>query len=126
MLDVPLAHWQAAIAARVRGMFERGFVDEVRGIVERYGGDIRALRSVGYRQVVTGLQAGAPEARSRRKSCARRACTDGASAPGSAASRAWTCARADEALGSAAIERIAAHLAAQLARANLRFGRALR
>jgi tRNA dimethylallyltransferase len=56
-LDVPMAHWRNAIAARTRAMFERGFVAEVQGLIERHGQDARALRAVGYRQVVEGLAA---------------------------------------------------------------------
>lgn len=39
------------IAARVRGMLEAGWVEEVRGLLERGYGGARAMGSVGYRQV---------------------------------------------------------------------------
>lgn len=46
---------RAALSLRLRerfeGMVERGLVEEVRGIVGRYGPGIDPLRSVGYRQV---------------------------------------------------------------------------
>jgi tRNA dimethylallyltransferase len=57
-LDVPLPHWQTAIEARTRSMLERGWADETRRLVERYGPDIRPLRSVGYRQLVSALREG--------------------------------------------------------------------
>jgi tRNA dimethylallyltransferase len=57
-LDVPLLHWQTAIEARTRGMLERGWADETRRLVERYGREIRPLRSVGYRQLVSALDEG--------------------------------------------------------------------
>ena len=69
-LDLPLAHWRNAIASRTRGMFERGFVAEVRGLVERYGSELRALRAVGYRQVVEGLAGALPAAEIERRAVA--------------------------------------------------------
>jgi len=57
-LDLPLAHWRTGIAARAARMFEAGLIDEVRGLLARYGADLRAFRSVGYRQVVDGLARG--------------------------------------------------------------------
>jgi tRNA dimethylallyltransferase len=48
------------IASRTRGMFERGFIVEVHRLVERYGSELRALRAVGYRQVVEGLAGALP------------------------------------------------------------------
>ena len=55
VLDLPRAHWQAAIEARAAAMFERGFRAEVRGLVVRYGPTIKPLRAVGYRQVLECL-----------------------------------------------------------------------
>ncbi|MDO8463367.1 MAG: tRNA (adenosine(37)-N6)-dimethylallyltransferase MiaA [bacterium] len=43
------------IAQRTRAMFERGVVDEVRGLVDRYGADTESLRGVVYRQVSAWL-----------------------------------------------------------------------
>lgn len=59
-LDLPLPHWRQVIATRARGMFERGFIAEVRELIERYGRELRALRAVGYRQVADGLAASLP------------------------------------------------------------------
>ena len=66
-LDLPVPHWRNLIAARARAMFERGFVAEVQALVARHGADARALRAVGYRQVVEGLQAGEPGAEIERR-----------------------------------------------------------
>ena len=38
--------------ARVVAMFEGGLVEEVRGLIERYGRDFDALRSIGYREAL--------------------------------------------------------------------------
>ena len=57
VLDLPLPHWRTAVATRVHCMFERGFVAEVEGLVAKHGSELRALRAVGYRQVVEGLSA---------------------------------------------------------------------
>jgi tRNA dimethylallyltransferase len=66
-LDLPLPHWRNAVATRTRAMFERGFVAEVQGLVARHGPDARALRAVGYRQVVEGLAAGEASAEIERR-----------------------------------------------------------
>jgi tRNA dimethylallyltransferase len=55
-LNIPAAEHAALIEARTRRMFERGFVEEVRGLLDRYGPDLRALGAVGYRQVVEMVQ----------------------------------------------------------------------
>lgn len=112
VLDMPIAHWQTAVASRVRAMFERGFAGEVRGLIARYGADLRALRSVGYRQLVAGLQAAQPEA-------AIEAQVVRATRLYGRRQRTWFRSdpsvdlrlRADEALGADAIDRIAKHLA---------------
>ena len=62
VLDIDLPHWRERIAARTRAMLARGWVDEVRGLVERYGQTPRALGSVGYRQVLEHVVRGAPAA----------------------------------------------------------------
>jgi tRNA dimethylallyltransferase len=54
-LDLPRDVWLERIAARVHGMFERGFVEEVRGLLARLGAGARPLRAVGYRQIVLAL-----------------------------------------------------------------------
>jgi tRNA dimethylallyltransferase len=46
------------IERRVAGMFERGWLDEVRALLQGGYGEARALRSVGYRQVAEALAAG--------------------------------------------------------------------
>lgn len=112
LLDMPIAHWQTAVASRVRSMFECGFADEVRGLVARYGPELRALRSVGYRQLVTGLQAAEPAA-------AIEAQVVRATRLYGRRQRTWFRSdpsvdlrlRADEALGADAIARIGTHLA---------------
>ena len=48
------------IRARVVDMFERGWLEEVRGLLEDGYGQARALRSVGYRQVAEALASGGP------------------------------------------------------------------
>jgi tRNA dimethylallyltransferase len=48
------------IRARVRSMFEAGFIDEVRRLREQGYAGARAMASVGYRQVNEALESGAP------------------------------------------------------------------
>jgi tRNA dimethylallyltransferase len=48
------------IEQRVASMFERGWLDEVRGLLADGYAEARALRSVGYRQVAEALTAGGP------------------------------------------------------------------
>lgn len=43
------------IAARARGMFEDGLVDEVRGLLRDGYGECRAMSAVGYRQIADAL-----------------------------------------------------------------------
>ncbi len=45
----------ARIAARVDQMFAEGLIDEVKGLIARYGTDIPALGAIGYREFVEGL-----------------------------------------------------------------------
>jgi tRNA dimethylallyltransferase len=54
----PAAELAARIERRVLGMFERGWLDEVRGLIADGYDGARALRSVGYRQLVEALTAG--------------------------------------------------------------------
>jgi tRNA dimethylallyltransferase len=56
VLDVPLAPWRSAMAERVRGMLGRGWIGEVQGLLDRYAPELKPLRSVGYRQIVQGLE----------------------------------------------------------------------
>jgi tRNA dimethylallyltransferase len=61
---IGIAHERAAlherISARVRQMFDAGWLDEVRGLLADGYAEARALRSVGYRQVSEALLAGTP------------------------------------------------------------------
>jgi tRNA dimethylallyltransferase len=43
---------RAALEARTREMFERGLLDEARGLLDRYGAGLRPLRAIGYKQAV--------------------------------------------------------------------------
>jgi tRNA dimethylallyltransferase len=61
-IDVALPEWRTIIAERAHDMIARGFIDEVRGLVARFGPAIKPLRAVGYRQVVEGLTAQASRA----------------------------------------------------------------
>jgi tRNA dimethylallyltransferase len=58
VLDLNAADWRKVVTERVRGMFARGWVAEVEGLLARYGPALRPLRSVGYRQIAMGLQSG--------------------------------------------------------------------
>jgi len=55
-------HERAALAQRIERrvavMFDRGWLEEVRGLIADGYGEARALRSVGYRQVAEALQSG--------------------------------------------------------------------
>ncbi len=44
------------IDERIDGMIEAGLIDEVKGLVQRYGPDAQGLRAVGYREFVRHLQ----------------------------------------------------------------------
>jgi tRNA dimethylallyltransferase len=59
---VGIRHSPAELAARIErrvlAMFERGWLDEVRGLIADGYGEARALRSVGYRQLGEALAAG--------------------------------------------------------------------
>jgi len=50
------------IQARVDGMFQRGFLEEVRTLLDRYGADAPGLRALGYTECVAVLQGAAPRA----------------------------------------------------------------
>ncbi len=60
ILDWPNEQLYPRIAQRTAEMFARGLVDEVRGLLTRYGPTPRALGSVGYREVVRHLQEATP------------------------------------------------------------------
>lgn len=44
------------INARVDLMFEGGLIDEVRGLVDKYGSDMQSLKAVGYKEVVSFIK----------------------------------------------------------------------
>lgn len=48
------------IEARVRAMLAAGWIEETQRIVAQHGAGVRALHSVGYREVVAALASGAP------------------------------------------------------------------
>jgi tRNA dimethylallyltransferase len=62
VLDLPTERWRSAVIERAHGMFARGWVAEVQGLLARHGPGIKPLRSVGYRQIVAGLEAGSDPA----------------------------------------------------------------
>ncbi len=51
-LDPDRAALRDAVETRTRDMLARGLIEEARALVERYGPDLRPLRSIGYRQAV--------------------------------------------------------------------------
>ena len=55
-LDVPAPELARRIEDRARAMFAEGLVEEVRGLIERFGPELRALGAVGYREVVAMLR----------------------------------------------------------------------
>ena len=57
LLDLEPAHHAERIRARTRAMIELGLIAEVEAIVQRHGETVRALQSVGYKQVVQHLRA---------------------------------------------------------------------
>lgn len=58
VLDLPGEQHKLRVAARVRDMISGGLVEEVRALLARYGRQVRALGSVGYRQIVEHLEDG--------------------------------------------------------------------
>jgi tRNA dimethylallyltransferase len=59
-LQWPREELDHRIAARVQGWLEAGWVEEVRGLVERGFRQARAMGSVGYRQVLEHVDGGLP------------------------------------------------------------------
>jgi tRNA dimethylallyltransferase len=51
-LDPDRIRLREAVERRTREMLDRGLLEEVRALVERYGPHLRPLRSIGYRQAV--------------------------------------------------------------------------
>ncbi len=60
LLDRPREGLHAAIRARAHAMLEAGWIDEVRGLLERWGPDVRPMGAVGYRQLAEHLLEGVP------------------------------------------------------------------
>ncbi|HEX7476355.1 MAG TPA: tRNA (adenosine(37)-N6)-dimethylallyltransferase MiaA [Polyangiales bacterium] len=60
VLDLPLAAYAERVRARTRTMLAQGFAAEVAALLQRHGAQVRALRSVGYAQMVEHLQSGTP------------------------------------------------------------------
>lgn len=60
IVDLPRPMHDERVRARTRAMLEHGLIEEVRGLVERYGSNVRALQSVGYRQVLAHLEHAVP------------------------------------------------------------------
>jgi tRNA dimethylallyltransferase len=60
IVDLPRPLHAERVRARTRSMLAQGLIDEVRSLVARYGSDVRALQSVGYRQALEHLQQGIP------------------------------------------------------------------
>lgn len=60
VLDLPRDAHAAVIEARTRAMLDGGWVEEVRRLRARWGDDVRAFRSVGYKQVLEHLRDGLP------------------------------------------------------------------
>ena len=55
-LDVEPAHHRNLLQQRTQRMIDAGFAQEVAALVERFGPDLRALRAVGYRQMLEHVQ----------------------------------------------------------------------
>ena len=51
VLDRPREELHLRLKARIRAMLDRGWVDEVRSLLAKWGPDARAMGSVGYREV---------------------------------------------------------------------------
>jgi tRNA dimethylallyltransferase len=58
VLDLDRAQHATLIDRRVKGMLERGWIEEVRGLRARWGDDLRPLGSVGYREVLAHVRDG--------------------------------------------------------------------
>ena len=56
-IDIPRAELYARIDARVDGMFARGLVDEVRGLLKKYPADLPAFRTIGYKEIINQIVA---------------------------------------------------------------------
>ncbi|MFO0685315.1 MAG: tRNA (adenosine(37)-N6)-dimethylallyltransferase MiaA [Sandaracinus sp.] len=61
LLDRPRPEMDARMVARTEAMLARGLVDEVRGLITRWGRGVRGLDSVGYAEVRAYLEGTLPE-----------------------------------------------------------------
>ncbi len=66
-LDLDRERHGAVIEDRARQMLEAGWIDEVRSLRERWGDEIRAFGSVGYREVLDHLRSRVPLEETRRR-----------------------------------------------------------
>lgn len=57
-IEHPKDAYDERVAARVRGMFDAGFIDEVRSLIARGFLGTRAMAAVGYRQIAAALDSG--------------------------------------------------------------------
>jgi len=55
-LSIDRARLIENVTKRVEGMFARGFIDEARGLIQKYGVDAPALQAPGYKAVVAYLE----------------------------------------------------------------------
>jgi tRNA dimethylallyltransferase len=65
-LQPPRDVLRARVEARTREMFASGLLDEVRGLLDRYGRDLRPVRAIGYRQAVDVIEGRLSEEDARR------------------------------------------------------------
>jgi len=56
VLDRPRDSLRRRLEERVQGMLARGWVEEVRALHARWGGEVRAFGSVGYRELLTHVR----------------------------------------------------------------------
>ena len=112
VLDLDRQRHKARVEERVERMLEGGWVEEVVGLRARWGDQVRALGSVGYREILHYLRDGASWTETRRliekatRTYARRQRTWFRGEPGVS----WF-AEADEILGQDALERMSRELA---------------
>lgn len=59
-IDVPAPHHRSVLHTRVTRMLDAGWVDEVHALVQRHGSGVRAMGSVGYRQLLDHVVGGKP------------------------------------------------------------------
>lgn len=60
LLDRPRSELYARLRARIGAMLAAGWVDEVRALLARFGPEVRAMKSVGYRQIAEHVLDGVP------------------------------------------------------------------